>query len=168
MNTFDKVIEFIEYSIASIAVITMVVSITLEVIFRYFLNLPLSWCEELARFATIWMSFIGTAITYRHRDLVMMDVIDKICSEQVSIFLNLFATMISIAFFVVLIYGEIELQFLASASKSLALGIPMNVWSMVILFSGVSMLISAFKHTRQDIKTLIALRQATRTKNLTV
>jgi TRAP-type transport system small permease protein len=132
----------------------MVGSISLEVVFRYFINMPLSWCEELARFATIWMSFIGTAIAYRHRDLVMMTVIDKIAGERLRILCNLMASVLALLFFGVLIYGEIELQEIASASKSLALGIPMNVWSVVILFSGASMVFSAIRHISSDLQKL--------------
>ncbi len=159
MNAFERILEIVEYTVASLFVLTMVVSISLEVVFRYFLNMPLSWCEELARFATIWMSFIGTAITYRHRDLVMMDVIDKVVSKRIGILCNLLATVMALGFFAVLIYGEIQLQSIAAASRSLALGIPMNVWSMVILFSGFSMIISAVRHTVTDVRALIALHR---------
>lgn len=151
---FEKLLELCEYTIASIFVLVMVISITLEVVFRYFLNMPLSWCEELARFSTIWMSFIGTAIAYRHRDLVIMNIIDKIASRGVQILCNMLASLLSLLFFAVLLYGEIELQKVASASRSLALGIPMNLWSLVIVFSGLSMIFSAFRHTASDLQAL--------------
>ncbi len=157
MAQFDKVLEFFEYLIASIFVLIMVVSISIEVLFRYFFNMPLSWCEELARFAMIWMSFIGTAIAYRHRDLVTMNIIDRIVSRRVSIVCNILASVLALSFFGILLYGEIQLQIIASASKSLALGIPMNIWSLVIVFATVSMIISAVKHTISDIKELLSV-----------
>ncbi len=160
MKKIERIIEFIEYAIASMFVLLMVVSITMEVFFRYFLNMPLSWCEELARFSTIWMSFIGTAIAYRHRDLVTMFIIDQFVSKPVACICNIVASLSAIGFFGILIYGEVQLQEIASASSSLALGIPMNLWSFVIFFSGGSMVLSAIRHTVSDIKELTALRDA--------
>ncbi len=37
------------------------------VIFRYFLNIPLGWSEEGARFLFIWLTFLGAAVCARRK-----------------------------------------------------------------------------------------------------
>ncbi|MEJ2134846.1 MAG: TRAP transporter small permease subunit [Desulfofustis sp.] len=42
--------------------LVMVISILLQVFFRYVMNAPLYWSEEIARYAFVWLVFIGAAI----------------------------------------------------------------------------------------------------------
>ena len=37
----------------------IIVCVSLQVFFRYVLNDPLTWSEELARFSFMWMVFLG-------------------------------------------------------------------------------------------------------------
>lgn len=46
---------------------TMVVSVFLQVIFRYVLHLPLSWSEELARYVFVWLTMLGAAVATKRR-----------------------------------------------------------------------------------------------------
>ncbi len=56
-------------------VIGMVAVIFLQVIFRFVLNDPLSWSEELARFLFVWITFLGAAICARERAHIGMDYV---------------------------------------------------------------------------------------------
>ncbi len=41
--------------------ISMTIIVFLQVVFRYLLDAPLGWSEELARFLFVWVSFLGAA-----------------------------------------------------------------------------------------------------------
>lgn len=43
----------------------MTILVFLQVLFRYLFNTPLGWSEEIARFAFVWLSFLGAAILVR-------------------------------------------------------------------------------------------------------
>ena len=43
----------------------MAVVVFLQVIFRYVLNLPLFWTEELARYCLVWASLLGSAVAVK-------------------------------------------------------------------------------------------------------
>jgi TRAP-type C4-dicarboxylate transport system permease small subunit len=47
--------------------ITMTVSVGLGVITRYVFDAPLFWTEEVARYALVWMTFLGSAELFRVR-----------------------------------------------------------------------------------------------------
>lgn len=55
---------FVRHGIRAILVLTMfviVASVGAGVFFRYVLGQPLFWSDEVARFALIWMTFLGAA-----------------------------------------------------------------------------------------------------------
>ena len=52
------------------ALLSVVVVVTLlQIVLRYAFNAPLIWSEELARFLTVWMTFLGAAIILCHLHL---------------------------------------------------------------------------------------------------
>ena len=54
--------------VAAIAAFTAMFGCVLaQVLFRYVLNDPLTWSDELARYLLVWCSFLGWIIAARHR-----------------------------------------------------------------------------------------------------
>ena len=53
----------------------MVVIISLEVIFRYVLKLPLVWSEQLASYTMIWLAFLSAAIALREHAHIGMTLL---------------------------------------------------------------------------------------------
>jgi len=52
-----------------LAAFTMVASVFMQVVFRYVLKMPLSWSEELARYAFMWTTFLGASVAVRTNSL---------------------------------------------------------------------------------------------------
>ena len=51
--------------------------IVIQVIMRYCLGTPLTWSEELARLAMIWLTYIGASSALRNHTLVAVDIFVK-------------------------------------------------------------------------------------------
>ncbi len=59
--TIDRYLRVIlRWSIIALMV-SMTIIVFLQVVFRYLLDAPLGWSEELARFLFVWVSFLGAA-----------------------------------------------------------------------------------------------------------
>ena len=54
-----------------------VVVTILQVIFRFVLKIPAAWTEETARYAFIWMSYIGSAYATKKSTHIRVDVLDN-------------------------------------------------------------------------------------------
>ncbi|WHX99906.1 TRAP transporter small permease subunit [Neobacillus sp. DY30] len=57
-DLFHKVEKFI----AIILCLTMLISLSLGVFFRYVLSAPLNWSDETAIFSLVWLTFIGGSL----------------------------------------------------------------------------------------------------------
>lgn len=130
MNILNKIGEILE-KISSIIVIiltaVMCVTILLQVAMRYFFNSPLVWSEELARYAMIWVTFLGTAIAQKRGTLVCVDMFVNMMSEKVKNILGIVCNIIELIFGGVLAYYSFIFAYGASSfvQTSTALHVPM-------------------------------------------
>jgi len=64
--------------VAAILVAVMAVLVFLQVLFRYWLHLPLDWGEEVSRYLFIWSAMLGAAIATKRRAHFGIDFLVKI------------------------------------------------------------------------------------------
>jgi TRAP-type C4-dicarboxylate transport system permease small subunit len=53
------------------------------VLFRYFLNLPLTWTEELASLLFAWLTFVGAFVGFRTRSHIAIDSLMLLAPRRV-------------------------------------------------------------------------------------
>ena len=58
-------IELVLLIVCSALLVMLTLSVFLEVVIRYVLNAPLSWTEEIARFALVWFAMLAAAVAAR-------------------------------------------------------------------------------------------------------
>jgi TRAP-type C4-dicarboxylate transport system permease small subunit len=91
--------------------ITLLISVTLvgfiSVFFRYLLERPLTWPEELVRLFFIWIVFIGAAVAVRKRLHLRMSLLDNVLRRWINI-LDLIANLTIIIFGVILTLGGLS------------------------------------------------------------
>jgi TRAP-type C4-dicarboxylate transport system permease small subunit len=61
----SRYIELVLLFICSALLVMLTLSVFLEVVIRYVLNAPLSWTEEIARFALVWFAMLASAVAAR-------------------------------------------------------------------------------------------------------
>lgn len=72
---FRKLLNSIEDLVTIILSVLLVVIVFFQVFFRYALNNPLAWSEELARFTFVWLVFISSAVVVRDDSHMSMDFV---------------------------------------------------------------------------------------------
>lgn len=89
--------------------VVMVTAVFLQVIFRYVVNNPLNWSEELSRYVFIWACMLGASIGMKKKAHYGLDAIFELISKKNQKIVEIFLyTLISI-FLIVLIYFGINL-----------------------------------------------------------
>lgn len=81
----------------------------LSVFFRYIINSPIVWSDEIVRYSLVWLTFAGTALATRDDKHILVDVIDTILPEKGRRIINLFVDSVVIAFMAFLIYYGIRM-----------------------------------------------------------
>lgn len=100
----------------------MLATVAGQVVMRYAFNSPLSWSEELARFAMIWMAFCAGALAFRkglHIKLEGMTLVPRRFAGQAGAIVR----AIVLAILLALLYfgGQITMRTLGQHSPALGL-----------------------------------------------
>lgn len=69
------IIRTVEYALAGFLCL-MTVLIIMQVFYRYALNDPLTWSEELARLCMIWLGFLGSAVALSRGTHIRIEGLD--------------------------------------------------------------------------------------------
>jgi TRAP-type C4-dicarboxylate transport system permease small subunit len=97
--------EVVKY-LAAVLLGSMTVIVFLQVLFRYVLNHPLDWSEELGSFAFVWMSLLGASIgLYRNEHPRLDLIVNLFPSKTQKTIAGLYNFVILFLLAVLLIYG---------------------------------------------------------------
>ncbi len=63
-----------EYAIVILTSL-MTVLLFLQVLFRFVLNLPLAWVEEISLYSMVWLCYFGGSLAIKKREHLKMEII---------------------------------------------------------------------------------------------
>ena len=104
--------RFAERAIDLLAIATfsgMFACVLAQVFFRYFLDSPLTWSDELARYLFVWCAFLGWVIAARRRSHLAITTVQSRLPERRQAALAAFAALAAVAFAVVLGYYGVRI-----------------------------------------------------------
>ncbi len=81
-NVKTRIDRIVDAVLASI-ILAMTAVIVISVFYRYVLNLPLSWTDEIARIMIVWLSFVGGYMALREGKHIGFDLVVKKLSAPV-------------------------------------------------------------------------------------
>jgi TRAP-type C4-dicarboxylate transport system permease small subunit len=125
--------------IASFSV--MAIMGVLQVTFRYGLDRPLEFSEELARYTFIWSVFLGSVICYRRGSHAAIEIFVKMLPDKVRRVVLLLATITCSAFFALIVVQGWDITVDAMGQASASLGVSMAYAYAVLPVGGLLLLI---------------------------
>lgn len=81
IKKFNDALGFVEYAVTVPMFLGMLGLMFVQVIYRYFLEMPLPWSEELIRYAFISVSFLGGAIAVMERQHIEINFLETIIEK---------------------------------------------------------------------------------------
>jgi TRAP-type C4-dicarboxylate transport system permease small subunit len=136
----------------------MVVVIFTQVIFRYLLEHPLSWSEEIARYLFIWATFLGASVAfYENTHINVTFFTDHIANVRARALIMLVADLASMTFLGMYVY-----QGFSVSSRVFTLGqfspamewLPIGLVYLAIPVGSLLMLLNILAYTLRHLHAL--------------
>ena len=130
--TMKKIFKFLDDHLEEIFISVMMgyfVSVTiLQIICRFILKIPAAWTEETARYAFIWMTFVGCSLGGKIQSHIRVDLLEISTTGKLKTALNLFSQFVFLFFGILLTKVGIDvcINLLSRPQVSPALKIPMQ------------------------------------------
>lgn len=133
LGRVERIVNRIEDGLILTLLMVVVVSVFLQVFFRYVLQDPLSWSEELARSCLIWLTFIGSALAIRAKGHFVLEIVTSRLPRKTRGIWELSLMVITAVFLIVMIYNGIVMLPMLSTQVSASLQI-----SMIYIYLSIS------------------------------
>lgn len=140
-TSVDRTVEF-----AIFLIFLMIVVVgTAQVFNRFFLNLSLSWSEELQRYGQIWVVFLGIPVAYRHGVHIGMETLTSRIPDRSRAIFFAVVDILWIGLAVALILGTERLAQFLQFQRSPGMGLRMDLVYAAIPIGAVYMIIVALR-----------------------
>jgi len=113
----------------------ILVTMVLQVFFRYVLSAPLTWTEELARYMYIWACWLGAPVALRRGNHIVIVVVAERLPQRIAQVTTLIIHVVSLFFLTELAIQGIRLAIRAHTVEAITLPIP---WSMIYIAAPIS------------------------------
>jgi TRAP-type C4-dicarboxylate transport system permease small subunit len=94
----------IEEIIAGTFMVLMSICTVTNVIARYVFNSPIAWAEEFARYAFVWVVFLGAVACTKQKRHIIIDAVIGALPRRVGGYVLAFADLLIIGLMLVLVY----------------------------------------------------------------
>lgn len=110
-----------------IVMAAMVADVTIQIFFRYVIQDPPTWTEELARYLFVWDVFLAAGLAFGRGAHIVVDALLLMLPAGARRALSIFTNALVFAFLVVLVWQGIAMARLTSNTVSTALNLNMGV-----------------------------------------
>jgi TRAP-type C4-dicarboxylate transport system permease small subunit len=138
----------------------VVIAIFMEVFRRFFLSYSSIWSEEIARYAFIYITWIGAAAAIRERAHIRIDVILPLLPNKGKAFVFIFGDIITLILSFIALYWSIEPVLTSIHFGSVTHGLRISqAWFLMAVPLGFTMIIfRLIQSMKRDISDLKAGR----------
>jgi TRAP-type C4-dicarboxylate transport system permease small subunit len=134
--------KIISLMVAFLSAVTVVVVFS-QVFFRFVLEEPLVWSEEIAIFCLVWITFLGASLAARNRALIGVEALIRKFSGTARLRFEILIQILSAIFFIVLIVYGVQTAILVAGQRAAATGISMAWVYAAVPVGGLLMLINS-------------------------
>ncbi len=140
IRIFDAVIDWLSIFLISAVVIVVL----LQILFRFVIQKPLSWSEELSRYLFIWIVYIGSYLCTKSNSHLGITYFVDILPTKIAKVVRTIANICLVIYMVVVIYFGFSLSFRVMGQPSAVLRVPMGIVYMAIPLGMTVMLMRMF------------------------
>jgi len=160
MNVARFSVKYFEEILSGVCMTLMFAATFANVVARYIFNSPIQWAEEFARYAFIWVVFLGAVVCTKHKRHIGIDSLVKALPNHVQPWVNLTADLLTIALMLIIIwYGAILTQ--GATQITATLNVPQYIIYLVVPASGILGFFYSLGDFRGHLREALSGRQVT-------
>jgi len=115
---------------------TIFVALIVQVVFRYFVNMPMGWTDELSLIAWTWLVLWGAAFVVRERDEIRFELLHASVPQRIRRGMTLFAAASLVVLFAVSLPAVVDYVTFMRVQRTAYLHIRFDwLFSVYILFA---------------------------------
>ena len=137
----------------------MFLCVLLQVVFRYFLNSPLVWSDELARYLFVWCALLGWIIAARRRTHLSVGMLAGRLPPRGRAVMHLFGALAAVAFAGVLVWYGTQIMRRNADVETVALFFSMGVVYAVVPLAGLAVGLYALADAGRALTALLDRRE---------
>jgi len=131
MRHMRRLAEFIMAALMA----TMFIAFIAQVVFRYVLNLPLAWSDEICNFIWLWGILWGAAFVMKNHEDMRFDMLYNLMPRAIKRSLTALSSFAIVILLLASLPATWSFIDFMKVEKSAALGIPMNlVFGLYLVF----------------------------------
>lgn len=154
--TVKKIVKFIDEVAFSVFATALVFLAFIAVIFRFILNNPIMWAEEVEMILIVWAVFFGASVAFREKGHLVVDLLYDRFPAKLKKFADVIIWLFTV--FCLTVLTVIEWQrvetLMSSGLSTPLLKIPMKFEFAVVVFACVCMLINLIINAIEAIAKL--------------
>lgn len=104
LNSIDRILRYF----CGFLVIFIVISISLNVIMRYFFNMPISWSLEVSEYIMIYITFLLIAWTLNNDGHIRIDIFTSKMKPEIQAGVNVIVYLLSAVVFFILFWFSMQ------------------------------------------------------------
>ena len=104
MKTVRWLDEHLEEYMVVILTSIMTILLFLQVLFRFVLNLPLAWVEEISLYSMVWLCYFGCSLAIKKREHLKMEIVTNFLRPKAKKVFDLISLVLFFAFAVFVLY----------------------------------------------------------------
>jgi TRAP-type C4-dicarboxylate transport system permease small subunit len=144
--------ESLRFALLALFVV-IIVCVSLQVFYRYVLNDPLTWSEELARFSFLWMVFLGLGLAERDDQHIAVDFFVGKMPFGMRKIVRIAVDVFCVVVLAVACYQSIGVIRVQAAMRSVALNISMAYFAIAVPIGFAILCIYKFFSIAKIVKT---------------
>jgi len=141
LDKVERILHRLIVVVGDAILLWMLFCCVLQVVTRFIFNDSLTWTEEMARFAFIWVSFLGAALCVEQDSHARISIVSDALPKKLQTILYYAGQVIIIISAAVMVWQGAKLMETVSMQTSPMLGIPMSVFYGAAPVSAVLMAI---------------------------
>jgi TRAP-type C4-dicarboxylate transport system permease small subunit len=154
LNKFSDTVNTVYTYVGVIFLTYSIFAIGTQVVARYVFNHSLSWTEETARYAFIWVVLMGATVAVKVKTSAVVDILVGLLPPKAKVVHSFIIRLLMLFCVVVMLTQGVKLVLITAGQLSTAVLIPMNLVFACVPFAGFAMLVHLTVDLLNSVKDL--------------